>query len=92
MASSPTAPESDDLLPTVVLEHARTGQPLVVNLDDYLAEKDGRFANWRLLGHGDFIAPPPLPSERSAEQQAPPPPPRPERPRRRRRGQRRRKP
>lgn len=52
-----------ELLPTVVLEHARTGQPIVVDKDDYLARKDTRYANWRLLGHGDFIAPPPLPSQ-----------------------------
>ncbi|MDF1791448.1 MAG: hypothetical protein P1U88_06025 [Thalassobaculaceae bacterium] len=52
-----------EILPTVVLEHARTGQPIVVDQRDYMARKDGRYANWRLLGHGDFIAPPPLPSE-----------------------------
>ncbi len=52
-----------ELLPTVVLEHARTGQPIVVDKDDYLARKETRYANWRLLGHGDFIAPPPLPSQ-----------------------------
>jgi hypothetical protein len=51
---------SPDLLPTVVLENARTGQPQVVNLADYMAQKDTRYANWRLLAHGDFIAPPPL--------------------------------
>lgn len=56
-----------ELLPTVVLEHARTGQPIVVDKRDYLARKDGRYANWRLLGHGDFISPPPLPSESEEE-------------------------
>jgi hypothetical protein len=35
----------------------------VVDKDDYLARKETRYANWRLLGHGDFIAPPPLPSQ-----------------------------
>ncbi len=57
-------PVSDvEILPTVVLEHARTGQPIVVDQRDYMARKDGRYADWRLLGQGDFIAPPPLPSE-----------------------------
>lgn len=51
-----------EILPTVVLEHARTGQPIVVDQRDYMARKDGRYADWRLLGQGDFIAPPPLPS------------------------------
>src|SRR5690606_518413 len=50
-------------LPTVTLEHARTGQPMVVDLRDYLAGRDGRFADWRLLGRGGFIDPPALPSE-----------------------------
>ena len=52
-----------DTLPTVVLEHARTGQPVVVDLRDYLAGRDGRYADWRLLGQGDFIDPPKLKSE-----------------------------
>src|SRR3546814_851958 len=39
-------------LPTVVLEHARTGQPIVVDLRDYLAARDARYADWRLLGPG----------------------------------------
>lgn len=57
-------PVSDvEILATVVLEHARTGQPIVVDQRDYMARKDGRYADWRLLGQGDFIAPPPLPSE-----------------------------
>ena len=57
-------PVSDvEILPTVVLEHARTGQPIVVDQRDYMARKDGRYADWRLLGQGDFIAPPPLQSE-----------------------------
>lgn len=60
-----------EILPTVVLEHARTGQPIVVDHRDYMARKDGRYADWRLLGQGDFIAPPPLPSE---EPRAPVPP------------------
>lgn len=50
-------------LPTVVLEHARTGQPIVVDLRDYLAGQDGRYADWRLLGQGGFIDPPRLKSE-----------------------------
>lgn len=50
-------------LPTVVLEHARTGQPIVVDLRDYLAGRDGRYADWRLLGQGGFIDPPKLKSE-----------------------------
>ena len=52
-----------ETLPTVVLEHARTGQPIVVELRDYLAGKDGRYADWRLFGQGRFIDPPPLKSE-----------------------------
>lgn len=52
-----------EILPTVVLEHARTGQPIVVDERDYLARKDDRYANWRLLGQGGFVSPPPLPSE-----------------------------
>ncbi|MEQ8396506.1 hypothetical protein [Thalassobaculum sp.] len=52
-----------ETLPTVVLEHARTGQPIVVDLRDYLAGKDGRYADWRLFGQGRFIDPPPLKSE-----------------------------
>ncbi|NQW12228.1 MAG: hypothetical protein HQ481_20370 [Alphaproteobacteria bacterium] len=59
----PDAPPSVDLLPTVVLEHARTGQPIVVDLRDYLAGKDSRYANWRMLAHGAAMPPPPLPSE-----------------------------
>lgn len=55
-----------EILPTVVLEHARTGQPIVVDQRDYMARKDGRYADWRLLGQGDFIAPPPMPSEEPA--------------------------
>src|SRR3546814_17045426 len=50
-------------LPTVVLEHARTGQPIVVDLRDYLAARDDRYADWRLLGQGGFVDPPRLPSE-----------------------------
>ena len=56
-----------EILPTVVLEHARTGQPIVVDQRDYMARKDSRYADWRLLGQGDFIAPPPLPSEAVGE-------------------------
>ncbi len=52
-----------DTLPTVVLEHARTGQPIVVDLRDHLAGRDGRYADWRLLGQGGFIDPPRLKSE-----------------------------
>lgn len=51
---------------TVVLEHARTCQPIAVDQRDYLARRNGRYANWRLLGRGEFIAPPPLPSEAGA--------------------------
>jgi hypothetical protein len=51
---------------TVVLEHARTGQPLMVCRTDYLAAKDGRYANWRLLCDDASFAPPPLPSEQAA--------------------------
>lgn len=57
----------DGHLETVTLEHARTGQPIVVDQRDYLARRNGRYANWRLLGRGDFIAPPPLPSEANAQ-------------------------
>jgi|GEM_PF-720164 len=53
-------------LPTVVLEHARTGQPIVVDLRDYLAGRDGRYADWRLLGQGGFIDPPKFRSEGGA--------------------------
>lgn len=55
-------PAPVEALPTVVLEHARTGQPIVVDLRDYLAERDRRYANWRLLGQGSFIDPPDLKS------------------------------
>lgn len=68
MSAPPVSPE---LLPTVVLENARTGQPQVVNLADYLAHKDTRYANWRLLAHGDFIAPPPLAIDSIPELQDP---------------------
>ena len=64
-------PVSPELLPTVVLENARTGQPQVVNLADYLAQKSTRYANWRLLAHGDFIAPPPLAIDSIPELQDP---------------------
>lgn len=56
-------PTPVEALPTVVLEHARTGQPIVVDLRDYLAERDRRYADWRLLGQGGFIDPPALASE-----------------------------
>lgn len=55
-----------DCRETLVLEHARTGQPIFVDRHDYLARGNGRYANWRLLGRGAFIAPPPLPSEAGA--------------------------
>lgn len=70
----PAPPVSPELLPTVVLENARTGQPQVVNLADYLAQKDTRYANWRLLAHGDFIAPPPLAIDSVPELRDPDPP------------------
>lgn len=60
MTESRLSGPAPDLLPTVVLEHARTGQPIIVDLKDYLAGRDERFANWRLLAHGDVIPPPPL--------------------------------
>ena len=67
-----------EILPTVVLEHARTGQPIVVDQRDYMARKDGRYADWRLLGQGDFIAPPPVRSEEGPSEEVcaalPPPP------------------
>ncbi|GHD42252.1 hypothetical protein GCM10017083_07050 [Thalassobaculum fulvum] len=92
-----------DTLPTVVLEHARTGQPVVVDLRDYLAGRDGRYADWRLLGQGGFIDPPGLKSEGGPpdpagpeppdEEAAPAPPPStPSSPRRRRRKHRRSRP
>lgn len=62
MPDDPRRPPADTL-PTVVLEHARTGQPIVVDLRDYLAGRDGRYADWRLLGQGGFIDPPRLRSE-----------------------------
>lgn len=52
-----------ETLPTVVLENARTGQPIVVDQRDYLARRHNRYANWRMLDDGGLIAPPPLPSE-----------------------------
>lgn len=93
-------------LPTVVLEHARTGQPMVVDLRDYLAGRDGRYADWRLLGQGGFIDPPRLRSEGGPPdpeapdpdpaEPSPPTPPPPEAPsaaaRRRRRKTRRSRP
>ncbi|WPZ36259.1 hypothetical protein T8K17_08925 [Thalassobaculum sp. OXR-137] len=63
-----------EILPTVVLEHARTGQPIVVDQRDYMARKDSRYADWRLMGQGDFIAPPPLPSEEACAAVPPPAP------------------
>jgi len=56
-------PPKVETLPTVTLEHARTGQPLVVDLRDYLAGSGGRFADWRLQGTAGFAAPPPLKSD-----------------------------
>lgn len=61
-------------LPTVVLEHARTGQPVVVDLRDYLAGRNGRFADWRLLGQGGFIDPPRLQSDGGPSDPEPPEP------------------
>lgn len=69
----PDASSSIELLPTVVLEHARTGQPIVVDLRDYLAGKDGQYADWRMLAHGAAIPPPPLPSEGGPDFAAPEP-------------------
>lgn len=63
MPDDPSRPPAVETLPTVTLEHARTGQPIVVDLRDYLAGKDGRYADWRLFGQGRFIDPPGLKSE-----------------------------
>ncbi|MEQ8816557.1 MAG: hypothetical protein RLO51_26210 [Thalassobaculum sp.] len=100
MPDDPRRPAADTL-PTVVLEHARTGQPVVVDLRDYLAGRDGRYADWRLLGQGGFIDPPKLRSEGGPPDPEPagseePEPPAPDAaatpPRRRRRKHRRSRP
>ena len=67
-----------EALATVTLEHARTGQPIVVDLRDYLAGRHGRYAQWRLLGHGAFIAPPPTLSEGGPPDPEPGPDPEPD--------------